>query len=127
MKKMNVLRAVILLLTITTLGGCSGKSASDYYKDGKKYFDSGNYKEAANNYEKAIKIKSDKAEYYIDYAMSLIKLGKYEEANKNFNKAILKKDNLIVRQNNKLAYEEKELLIFILSNMRKLFNILIRH
>lgn len=119
MAKMNVLKAVILLLTITMLGGCSGKSANDYYKDGKEYFNIGNYEEAANNYEKAIKIKSDKAEYYIDYGMTLIKLGKYKEAIKTFNKAILKKDNLIVRENNKLALRGKGIAYYYTNQYKK--------
>ncbi|MDF2474311.1 MAG: repeat-containing protein [Anaerocolumna sp.] len=107
MAKIYVRRAVVLLLTITVLSGCGSKSAGDYYKEGIKYATNGSYEDAGEAFAKAIEIKADKAEYYIDYGMSLIMLKEYDDAILNFDKAILDKNNLIVNENNKKAYRGK--------------------
>jgi tetratricopeptide (TPR) repeat protein len=107
MIKSYVRGAVILLLSITMLSGCGRKSAGDYYREGIKYIEDGSYEEAEQALVKAIEIKSDKAEYYIDYGMTLIMLKEYDKAIQNFNQAILDKKNLIVNENNKKAYRGK--------------------
>lgn len=99
--------AVLVFCIITLLSGCSGKSASRYYNTGMKNFKNGDYKEAEKNISKAIELNTDRAEYYINYGMTLIMLSKYEDAITSFNKAILKKDNLITKRNNKTAYRGK--------------------
>lgn len=107
MKKIYLRSLVILVLLITLLSGCSTKTAGGYYKEGVKNFKSGNYTEAETNFSNAIAKNGEKAEYYINYGMTLTMLGKYEDALSNFDKAILDKDNSIVNKNNKLAYRGK--------------------
>lgn len=107
MKKMNLLKGALVFITVVLLSGCSGNSADKLYKEGLKYIDNGNYEEAASNFSKAIALKADRAEYYIDYGMSLIMLNENKEAILNFDKAILNKENIIVNKNNKLAYRGK--------------------
>jgi tetratricopeptide (TPR) repeat protein len=104
MKKLKLKSAVILVLAITLLGGCNSKSAGSYYKEGLDYYNSGNYDKAEASLSKALKINGDRADYYIDYAMTLIQLGKNDEAIQYFNRIILDKDNSIVNKNNKRAY-----------------------
>lgn len=88
--------------------GCSGnKSASDYYKEGMKQYKEQKYEEASVSLKEAVTKNPNKAEYYIDYGMTLIQVGNYEEALIQFDKAILDKDNQIVRENNKMAYRGK--------------------
>lgn len=97
-----VLASMVLMLAVT---GCSGnKSASDYYKEGMKQYKAQKYEEASESLKEAVTKNPNKAEYYIDYGMTLIQCGNYEEALIQFNKAILNKDNKIVRENNKMAY-----------------------
>lgn len=107
MKRFRIQAIVIPLLAMVLFGGCGGKSSGAYYKDGLKYFDEGNYKEAGISFAQAIEKNSERAEYYIDYGMALIMLGKSKEALVNFDRAILDKDNAIVNRNNKLAYRGK--------------------
>lgn len=107
MKKMNLLKGALAFVSVILLSGCSGNSADKFYKEGLKYIDNGNYEEAASNFSKAIALKDDRAEYYIDYGMTLIMLKENREAILNFDKAILNKENVIVNKNNKLAYRGK--------------------
>ncbi|QHQ63059.1 tetratricopeptide repeat protein [Anaerocolumna sedimenticola] len=111
MKKARLKSAAILLLTITLLGGCA-QSAGSFYKEGLQYFNSGNYDKAKESFSKALEINGERADYYIDYAMTLIQLGKYDEANQYFDRAILNKNNSIVDKNNKLAYRGKGIAYF---------------
>lgn len=110
--KVNLRCAVFLIIVITLLSGCSGKSAGNYYQEGLKYFNSGNYEEAQTYLAKAIEKNAERAEYYIDYGMTLIMLGQNEEAIQYFDKAILEKNNMIVNKNNKLAYRGKGIAYF---------------
>ncbi len=100
-----LLVSIALMLAVT---GCSGeKSASDYYKEGMKQYKEQKYEEASASLKEAVTKNPNKAEYYIDYGMTLIQCGNYEEALIQFDKAILDKDNQIVRENNKMAYRGK--------------------
>lgn len=107
MKKFTMQNIIIILFITVLLSGCSGKSSGYYYKEGLKNFNSSSYKEAEINFAKAIEINPDRAEYYIDYGMTLIMLGKNKEALLNFDKVIMDKDNSIVNRNNKLAFRGK--------------------
>jgi tetratricopeptide (TPR) repeat protein len=107
MKKINFLKGTFVSIIVILLSGCSGNSSEKFYKEGMKYTDTGNYKEAASSFSKAIELKSDRAEYYIDYGMTLIMLNENKEAILNFDKAILDKENVIVNKNNKRAYRGK--------------------
>ncbi len=112
MKKAGLKSAAILMLTITLLGGCSVTSAGRYYNEGLEYFNSGNYNKAEASFSKALKLNGDRADYYIDYAMTLTQLGKYDEAIQYFDRVILDKDNSIVNKNNKAAYRGKGIAYF---------------
>ncbi len=91
----------IFLIMITILSGCS--KAGNYYSDGKSNFRSGNYEMAAECFNKAIATNPNRADYYINYGLSLIKLGKYNDALHQFGLAYMNKDMLIIKQNNKRA------------------------
>ncbi len=110
--KKNLLKGALVFTMVILLSGCSGNSANKFYKEGLKYIDNGNYKEAASYFSKAIALKEDRAEYYIDYGMTLIMLNENKEAILNFDKAILDKENIIVNKNNKLAYRGKGIAYF---------------
>lgn len=112
MKKMNLLKVMLVLVMIILLGGCSGNSADKFYKKGLKNIDNGSYEEAASNFVKAIDLNPNRAEYFIDYGMTLIMLNKNKDAILNFDKAILDKENKIVNKNNKLAYRGKGIAYF---------------
>lgn len=96
-------QGTVLILSIMLLGGCNRESAGNYYKEGIDYFHSGNYDKAEKSLAKAIELNGEKAEYYIDYGMNLIQLGRYDEAIIYFQKGIQDKKNLIVNKNNKVA------------------------
>lgn len=87
------------------LTGCS--KANDYYNEGKKYFASGNYEEAAGQFAMALGINKNRADYFIDYGMSLIGVGKYEEAIEQFDQAYQEKNMKIILENNKRALRGK--------------------
>ncbi len=95
----------ICLILVSVIAGCS--LSDNLYEDGKKSFVNGNYEEAAAFFEAAIKENSNRAEYYIDYGLSLIKLERYEEALTVFDKAYVNKDIIIVNRNNKRLYRGK--------------------
>lgn len=100
-------RLLFLVLAVIMLTGCSTKSAGAYYKEGIKYFKKSDYIKAEENFVKAIEKNKNKAEYFIDYGMTLIMLEDYDSAVTMFDKAMLDKDNAIVRKNNKMALRGK--------------------
>lgn len=113
MRKKLLMIGFLLIISLT-LSGCS--SASGYYRNGKKYFISGNYEEAADNFLAAIVENPNRAGYYIDYGMTLIVLGKYEEAIEQFDKIYMEKNIILIKENNKRALRGKGIAYF---NMRK--------
>ena len=92
----------ILCGTMVLLAGC-GK-AQKAYKQAVALAENGSYEKAAASFKEAIAENKDKAEYYIDYGMTLNHLGSYKKAIKQFEKAYQKVDNKISRQNNKRLY-----------------------
>ena len=119
MKKKRLKSAAMVLLAVILLGGCSLESAGGYHKEGLEYLTSGSYDKAEATLAKALKLNGDRADYYIDYGMALIQLGRYEEAIQNFDRAILNKDNKIVNKNNKAAYRGKGIAYFKNHNYAK--------
>ena len=107
----------IFLIIIVFLTGC-GK-ADNYYKNGKKSFENGSYEKAALSFEKAIKKNPNKAEYLIDYGMTLIALGKYEDSIKQFDLAYMDKNLKIVRENNKRVYRGKGIAYYHIQQYQK--------
>lgn len=104
----------LLLLTITMLTGCSTKSAGSFYKSGQRCFQSGNYEDAVIYYVKAIAANPNRAEYYIDYGITLIVLEQYEEALTQFDHAYLDKNIRMVKENNKRAYRGKGIAYYLM-------------
>jgi len=105
-------RSLFLLLIVIVLSGCSTKSANYYYKEGIEAFNESDYLKAEENFIKAIEKNEYRAEYYIDYGMTLIMLEDYNQALEMFDRAMLDKDNEIVRKNNKLAMRGKGILYY---------------
>ena len=95
----------ICLILVIMLSGCA--LSGSLYQDGKKSFLDGNYEDAAADFEQAIKANPNRADYYIDYGLTLTKLGRYEEALAEFDKAYVNKDIIIANRNNKRMYRGK--------------------
>ena len=66
----------ILCGTMVLLAGC-GK-AQKAYKQAVALAENGSYEKAAASFKEAIAENKDKAEYYIDYGMTLNHLGSYK-------------------------------------------------
>lgn len=115
MKKFLTICLCIIL--ISAFSGCS--TAGKLYQDGKKSFINGNYEAAADYFAAAIKENSNRADYYIDYSMSLIKLGRYEEALEEFDKAYVNKDIIIANRNNKRIYRGKGIAYYSMAEYNK--------
>ncbi len=107
----------ICLILVLMMAGCS--LSDNLYKDGKKSFENENYEEAAAYFEAAIKENPGRADYYIDYGMSLIKLKQYEEALVEFDKAYVNKDVIIVKQNNKKLFRGKGIAYYYMLDYEK--------
>ncbi len=95
----------IFITVFFLLSGCS--SAGGYYRSGRKCFLSGNYEEAEGKFASAIKQNPNRSEYYIDYGMTLIALGRYEDAITQFDRVYMDKNILMVKENNKRALRGK--------------------
>jgi len=93
------------------LCGCE-KSAGSSYREGIRAFASKDYDAAESCFADAIGKNSDKAEYYISYAFTLMQNEKNDEALAQFQKAVLDKDNQIVKENNKAAYRGMGILYY---------------
>lgn len=104
MKK--ILWSVALFILISgAFTACS--KADNFYKNGKKSLTGGDYVKAAECFAHALKENPDRADYYIDYGMALIKLGDYEKAINAFDRAYMGKDMSIIRKNDKKALRGK--------------------
>lgn len=118
MKIMRGLLSVGLLFSIIImLTGCS--EAGKHYRNGKKYFENGNYDEAAKYFAFAIDDNPNRAEYYIDYGMTLIGLSRYDEAIEEFDRIIMDKKIAMVLGNNKRALRGKGIAYFNMLNFRE--------
>ena len=95
----------LLILLIGSFAACS--KAENFYKNGKRSLANGDYIKAAECFASAAKENPDKADYYIDYGMALIKLGDYENAIFAFDRAYMDKDMSIIRKNDKKALRGK--------------------
>ena len=101
MKRFAYMGTMIILAFM--LAGCGNKGKS-YYNQAVKNHNKGNLEEAAKEYKKAIELKDDKAEYYLDYGFCLVELNDYDQAEEMFQRAIIDKDNAIANKNSKRAY-----------------------
>lgn len=66
------------------------KQATTYNSMGKLYFDSGNTPKALENYNKAIEMKSDEAEFHINRGAAYASVGQYEKALQDLNFGVSK-------------------------------------
>lgn len=110
--KNSIKSAVVIIMAVLLLNGCGSESAGSYHQEGIEYLNSGSYDKAAASLAAALKKNGERADYYIDYGMALVQLGRYEEAIQNFDRAILDKNNHIVNKNNKNAYRGKGIAYF---------------
>jgi tetratricopeptide (TPR) repeat protein len=108
---------LIYLLIILLFTGC-GK-ASKYDREGKESFEKGKYEEAADNFSKAVAANPNRSEYYIDYGLALIALGRYEDAITQFDSAYIDKDMLTIQENNKRALRGKGIAFFHMAEYQK--------
>lgn len=115
MKKLLSVGICIIILSILT--GCS--AAAGYYKDGKKSFQNKDYEAAAEYFLKAISDQPERADYYIDYAMTLIVLGDYEQALSQLEHAYVDKDMKSIRENNKRVIRGKGLAYYFMQEYEK--------
>lgn len=116
MKK--ILWSISLLIMMTVIfTGCS--KAENFYRDGKKNFISGDYNKAAECFGSAVSINPDRADYYIDYGLVLIKLGEYEEAVSVFDHAYMNKDMSIIRENDKKILRGKGISYYLMKQYDK--------
>ncbi|HCL01442.1 MAG TPA: hypothetical protein DHW61_03355 [Lachnoclostridium phytofermentans] len=102
LRKKKALLAVLCLSLV--LSGCGLSKANRSYSKAMSYYDAGEYDKAEKSFIDAIKANPDKAEFYLDYGFTLIKLSRYEDAIKEFESIIMDKEIAIVKQNNKKAY-----------------------
>ena len=119
LKKLEALLGLFFIM-IFILTGCS--EAGGYYRSGKKYFANGNYEGAAKYLTLAIEENPNRAEYYIDYGMTLIGLSRYDEAIKEFDRIIMDKKIAIVLGNNKRALRGKGIAYLNMLNYREAIN-----
>lgn len=102
LKKKKAFLAVLCLSLF--FSGCGLSKANRSYSKALSYYEDGEYEKAEESFIDAIKANPDKAEYYLDYGFTLIKLGRYEDAMKEFQRILMEKEIAIVKQNNKKAY-----------------------
>lgn len=107
----------LFFVMIFLLSGCS--SAGGYYRSGKRCFVSGNYEQAAMNFSTAIAKNPNRADYYIDYGMSLTALGHPEEAIAQFDRAYMDKNIVMVKSNNKRALRGKGIAYYYLQDYKE--------
>lgn len=97
---LGMLCTMFLLLT-----GCSAGGSE--YRSARKHFAKGNYEEAAVDFAKSIEQNPNRAEYYIDYGMTLIALEQYEDALKQFDQVYMDKLIPMVQKNNQKVLRGK--------------------
>ena len=107
----------LLIIIMVSLGACS--KAENFYKNGRISFLDGDYSKAAECFASAVSINPDKADYYIDYGMALIKLGEYEQAVSVFERAYMNKDMSIIMENDKKALRGKGIAYYRMGEYEK--------
>jgi Tfp pilus assembly protein PilF len=115
--KRKLLSAGIILIFLMLIAGCS--TAGNYYKDGKKNFESKNYEKAADCFKKAIDKNPNRADYFIAYGLALTALGRYEESIRQFDLAYRDKNMSIIRENNKKALRGKGIAYYHMQEYKK--------
>jgi tetratricopeptide (TPR) repeat protein len=104
-------------MIIVLFTGCS--RAGDFYREGKKNLMNGDYKKAAACFSSAVSVNPERADYYINYGLSLIKLGEYEKAITVFDRAYMNKDMSIIRENDKKILRGKGISYYLMRQYDK--------
>lgn len=102
MKKIGILLSIAIFSAALT--ACGGKSASDYNKEGMKYYESHDYDQAEEYLAKALESDADNVEYKQNYAMILIQQGKPDEAIEEFSSTLSDKNSSSAKKSNKYSY-----------------------
>ena len=113
----RILSVGLCFLLVVTLIAC-GKDG-DFAKSGRRNFEKGNYKEAANDFTKAITKNPNRAEYYIDYGLTLVAQGEYEKALKQFDRISTKSGASVVKENSKRALRGKGIAYYQMHDYKK--------
>ena len=92
---------VCIMAGALLLTGCGG--AGNAYKNGIKAYENGAYEEALEQFETALSLNPNKAEYYIEKGMTLIQLERFGEARSTLEWMLLDNSMELVRMNNKRA------------------------
>lgn len=108
---------LLALCSSLMLSGCGNAEKS--YEKGIKLAQEGNYTDAAQCMEDAIKANKEKAEYYIGYGMILNNMGEYQQAIEQFEQAYQDTDNRIANANNKQLFYGEALAYFNLNQYDK--------
>lgn len=108
---------LLALCSSFVLSGCGDGKKS--YEKGIRLAQEGNYTEAAQYLEAAIKENKEKAEYYIGYGMILNGMGEYQQAIEQFELAYQDTDNRIANANNKQLFYGEALAYFNLNQYDK--------
>jgi len=107
----------LFVIMIVVLVSCN--SAAGLESAGKKSFSEGNYEKAAENFSKAIEKNPNRADYYIEYGLTLVALGKYKEALEQFDSVYIKANMSIVNENNKRLLRGKGIAYYQLHDYKK--------
>ncbi len=94
----------VLVMLAAMLTACGGKKASDYNKEGMKYYDSGDYDQAEEYLKKATDLEKNNKTYKQNYAMIMIQQSKLDSAISLFESTISTKDSKSAKKSNKYAY-----------------------
>lgn len=97
-------KIALLTIIVTFLGACSSANEKEIYKKGIEEFNKGNYEEARDSFKATLDINKNRAEYHIDYGLSLSMLGEYNNGITILKSVIQDKKSLVALENNKLIY-----------------------
>ena len=87
--------------------------SNNYYKSARKYFEKHDYVNAIKNYNLAIKLNPNQAEYYYDLGMTWSAIGNEKRAIRNYTKAIK------VNPSDPYAYYARGVSYFLISDYKK--------
>ncbi|NLZ82427.1 MAG: tetratricopeptide repeat protein [Clostridiales bacterium] len=103
--KNKILSILIIITIFSSLTGCT--TAGSFKNEGRKLFDQGKYDEAASSFLKAIELNPNRTDYYIDYGMTLIALGRYDEAIPKLDDVYQNRNMVVIKENNKKIHRGK--------------------
>ena len=94
MRRFLLLLSILFAFYLNNIGSCLSSDYYYYYKKGIEYYNLGNYKQAAENFEKVKELMPDNPQAYYNLAVLYKKSDKPDLAIKNYEQAIkLDSDN----------------------------------